>query len=118
MSYQKTVEKILSSGISLADQGINNFVFSKENALTLLDELKREGIGVLGGDVYVLSGQQYKPSYDNWCCDRWSQESREDFVARSINKAREYVVAYRPVENKQAMFAFVVPDDVYYYIYF
>lgn len=107
MAWSKKVESIISSGVALHDTGVSNWALSKEQALNALDKFEVEKISVLGGDVYELNDGELESNYDNWYCDREPDESLENYVTRSINKARAYISNYRSQNQKQEMFVFV-----------
>lgn len=105
-SWNERVYRVLSKGISLSPIGVNNFAFSKELALDVLEELRSLGVAILGGDVYVESGGMFESNYDNWYCKKLDDESVQDFVARSGRDAEKYIQGYGA---KGAFFVFV-PD--------
>lgn len=107
MAWSKKVESIISSGLALHYIGISNWALSKEQALDALDKFEAEKIAVLGGDVYELNDGEPESNYDNWYCDREPDEPLENYVDRSINKARTYISNYNSPNQKQEMFVFV-----------
>lgn len=107
MSWPNKVESIISSGIALHSVGVSNWALSKEQALDALDKFEAEKISVLGGDVYELNNGEPESNYDNWYCDREPDESLENYVARSISKARAYISNYSSPNQKQEMFVLV-----------
>ena len=105
MTWPKKVESIISCGMALHDTGVNNWALTKQQALSVLDKFEAEKIYVLGGDVYELVDGELESNYDNWYCDRETDELLENYITRSINKARSYIANYnRP---KQNFFVFV-----------
>jgi len=107
MAWSKKVESIISSGIALHETGITNWALSKEQALEALNKFEYENISVLGGDVYELNEGEPESNYENWFCDRETDELREKYVFRSISKARKYITNYRNQNNKKELFVFV-----------
>lgn len=104
--WSEEVDSILSVGRSLEPLGIRNWALESNAALSALESLSDLGIGVLGGDVYVVDGGRVESNYDNWYCNKERGEPSTDFVSRSIFKAKSYIVGY---QRKGVMFAFV-PD--------
>lgn len=100
------MDAILSVGRSLESLGIRNWALGSDAALFALESLSDLGIGVLGGDVYVVDGGGVESNYDNWYCNKERGESSDDFVARSISKAKSYILGY---QRKGVLFA-LVPD--------
>ena len=107
MAWSKKIESIISNGIALHDTGVSNWALSKEQALKALDKFEAEKISVLGGDVYELNDGELESNYDSWYCNRESDESLENYVVRSISKARLYISNYNSPNQKQEMFVFV-----------
>lgn len=61
--------KILKNAISLEQYGLSDLAWNKKNALNLIQDLMKENIGILGGDVYRLSSaNRLEPFSDNWSC--------------------------------------------------
>jgi hypothetical protein len=105
--WSTTVDEILNVGIPLSDVGIRNWALTKNDALTSLDQLLAEGVAVLGGDVFALRAERLESNYDNWFCDRAPDEEQSAFVARSINKAKDYVMRYPASSTDEFFFALV-----------
>jgi hypothetical protein len=106
MAWSKKIETIISNGIALHDTGVNNWALSKKKALDALDKFESEKISVLGGDVYELTDGVPKSNYDNWYCEPQSDESFENFAARSVKIARDYVSNYSKLNQQQVLFVF------------
>ena len=106
-TWSKKVDEIMAVGRSLEDVGIHNWALTREQAMGVLEQFESEGIGVLGGDVYELQCGVLQSNYGNWWCQKSVGESREDFVIRSIEKARSYIGEYRMDSNVPFLFAIV-----------
>lgn len=102
--WSEQVDAILAAGRSLDGAEVRNWALAREDALLALEQLREIGVVVLGGDVYVVSGDAVVPSYDNWHCDQGDGESAADFLNRSIDSARNYISSYGSAD---AMFAMV-----------
>lgn len=106
--WSSEIDLILRVGRILTDIGVNNWGLRREVALMALDSLLSKNVAVLGGDVYIAAAGSVKPTYDNWYCNRISSESDEEFVQRSIAKAKEYVLGY-PAKQEAVLFS-IVPN--------
>jgi len=106
--WSPTTDRILGVGRLLTDIGVRNWVLSKPEALSALDELAAAEIGVLGGDVYEMLQDRMRPTRDNWYCNRQPGETNGAFVARSITQARDYIRRYSS-ERATTVFA-IVPE--------
>jgi hypothetical protein len=114
MNILKEVNELLKKGYSLYDVGINNWAFSKEDALGILNRFEELQISILGGDVYELTNSIVQPNYDNWYCNRLSNETDIEFSKRSIKRAKDYITNYNVSDPSQIFFAFVLdkPDGL------
>ncbi|MBE0437075.1 MAG: hypothetical protein IBX56_14885 [Methylomicrobium sp.] len=107
MAWSEDVKKILEGGISLSSVGIDNWALDKNQATLAIDEFERHKIPILGGDVYEMVDGYPEANYDNWYCDRNANEELEDYVARSVGRARDYVESYSSPSGQEAYFVLV-----------
>ena len=105
--WSDSVDSILKIGKSLNEVGIDNWALSKIQALKVLDQFLESKISVLGGDVYENINGAIQSNYDSWCCEPLSNESKTDFINRSIKKARNYIEEYKTADSKNIFFVFV-----------
>jgi len=96
------------NGVSLEELGVNNCGLTKLEALEVLSELESNNTPLLGGDVYLKNGKEVNSTYDNWYCDRIKNESIEEFVTRSLSKAKEYIMSYKNDSSGEVLFALVI----------
>lgn len=92
--FSDTIDNILSIGVFLGEYNINNWALDKDRAIKALNSLAAGGISVLGGDVICNTDGDYHHNDDNWYCEKKPSESNEDFLTRSIEYAKEYIVKY------------------------
>lgn len=106
--FSEIIDSILSkNGIYLDSIGINNWALNKKNTLLVLDELKKEKIALLGGDIYIYHDKTIIPTYDNWYFNR---TSNENYVDESIQYAKNYINNY--LNNKESVILFVLIPDI------
>lgn len=105
-TWSEEIDCILSVGRSLSQSGVKNWALACEDALVALNQLATLGVAVLGGDVYHEQDGTLELSYDNWYCDSVLGENEEDFVVRSIERARSYIKNYGGALDR-AFFALV-----------
>lgn len=112
MNILKQIDELLKRGHYLSGVGINNWAFSKEGALEILNQFEELQVCILGGDVCELTNSIIQPNYDNWYCNRLSNEGDIEFSKRSIKKAKDYITNYNVNDSSQIFFAFVLdkPD--------
>ena len=94
MNKLKQIDELLKKGHSLHEAGINNWAFLKKDALEVLNRFEELNVFILGGDVYVLSYDFFQPNYDDWHCNRFSNETDIEFLKRSIKIAKEFIMNY------------------------
>lgn len=107
MIWSTEVDEILKQGYFLGKEGVNNWALSKQQALKALDELLIKKFSILGGDVYVSRNDMFRPTYDNWYCDFFPEESDEEYLWRSIEKAKLYIEKYGITEKEDFYFVLV-----------
>ena len=107
--WSKKIDEILSVGCSLENEGINNWVLCKDDALLSLDKLLNIKVAVLGGDVYENIDGVLQSNYDNWYCDKIEEESKQEYLIRSVKAARAYIENYKHRNGDEIYFA-IVPD--------
>ncbi|TWI03146.1 immunity protein 40 of polymorphic toxin system [Flavobacterium tiangeerense] len=112
MNKLKQVDELLKKGQPIHEAGINSWAFLKKEALEILNRLEELNVFILGGDVYVLSYDFFKPNYDNWYCNRFSNETDIEFTKRSVKTAKDFIMNYNIVDTEasQIFFAFVLDE--------
>lgn len=88
-SHSEIITTILEKGIFLHEIGINNWVLTKTQCLTAIEELRQNNIAILGGDTY-LNGD-INPNGDSWSVDRQAGEGDQQYFERSIDAAIKFV---------------------------
>lgn len=104
-------EKIIKNSVSLEKYGIDNFAWSKENALKLIHMIEKEKIGILGGDVYKLASN-LEPLSDNWSCEPKETESEEEFYIRSKKESLEYIENYSIEKEEKILFSIIFTEQI------
>jgi len=105
--WSKKTEEILKKGKSLFDIGVNNWALTKVEVITAIDEFSSQHIPILGGDVYEVINGVFQSNYDNWYCEPLPEETRSEFVNRSVNKAKKYIEDYKAKELDKIFFVLV-----------
>lgn len=93
-AYSKQMEEM--GGVYLKDKlGVEEWAFSREDALKLLEDRRSKGIPCSGGDVIVEdeAGKFFYPG-DNWYCQKDQFKSDAEYIEGSVNKASEYIRNY------------------------
>ncbi|RII26466.1 MAG: hypothetical protein CXR30_16435 [Geobacter sp.] len=107
--WSEKIDTVLSCGQPLFQIGINNWALTKEDALLVLDKLLEIQVPILGGDVYHKNGETFHSNYDNWYCDQIEGELNSDYVTRSIDVARQYIINYQ-VETSNTVYFALIPE--------
>jgi hypothetical protein len=64
-------------------------------AIEAIEWLAERGFAILGGDVYVSVGEDFKPARDDWYLDKDKAITWESYVLKSAEKAVSYVTWYK-----------------------
>ena len=93
--FSKEIDEIMSIGFWLKDAvGVNEWAFTKDEAISVVTQLKELNIPVLGGDVYEIREGRPHPIGENWSCNQEHDEPFTQFVERSASKATDYLTRY------------------------
>ena len=112
MLKQEIKEKIIQKSISLEEYGLNDLAWSKEDAKKLLNEIMKDKIGILGGDVYRLTPTRLEPLPDSWSCEPMENEPEEHYYFRSKSESLKYIENY-PVEiRERIVFSIIFTENV------
>ena len=72
--------------------------------------MKAANVAVLGGDVVRLEDGVWRHVPDNWSCSPLAGENVEEFITRSCETARSYVINYS-ADGFEPYFA-LVPGEI------
>ena len=100
---QSAVPIVHKKGIPAAEIG-----WRKDAAMKVLRGCREEGVGVVGGDVYLLlpSGALLATT-DNWFTERMPEEGQREFALRSVDQAERAVLGYRARREGEPIFVLV-----------
>lgn len=87
--------QLASKTIDLTNTGLDEFAWSREDALLVLDFFLEHQIVVLGGDVLELRDSKYHHTYDNWHFDPSVTNPPALNSKNSIQVAKAYIQGYR-----------------------
>jgi hypothetical protein len=102
------VQRILEVGRPLDKHGSNNWALSRTQALAAIAAIEREGLLLLGGDVWLQSGALFSPTGDSWHFDPMTDEARDRNVTIAANAAKAYVADYPERDDGIVYFELVV----------
>lgn len=96
-----------TKGRSLSES--NEVALLFDDALIALEILKKNNIEILGGDIlwenngkliyaYQLWGDKYQCL--NWYCDQENDESKEHYLERCYNTAKENMISVHDISEK------------------
>ncbi len=95
MSINEICTEANIEGLSLKALGINETAFSYEQVCKIVDYLRINRITILGGDVYLVDGNNLKITYDSWYIKK---EEKMDFE-KSYKKALDYMEIFEKKEE-------------------
>ena len=107
--FSREIEEILKIGKPLFDVGINNWALTKSEAINVIEQLASLQVPILGGDVYQIINGTMQSNYDNWYCEPLPGETKSNFVERSKNKAKDFIMTYKSKDSYNTFFL-LVPD--------
>lgn len=95
--------------LSEINPGSDEIALTVEDALQALELIKDSEEIILGGDIlsednneliyaYQLWGEEYHVL--NWCCDKTNNESKEDYLKRSYDIAKESITNANKIAQK------------------
>lgn len=104
MIFSEKIDKILSVGKPLMDEGIDNWALNKQQCLQAIKELSNNNIAILGGDTF-LNGR-VNPNGDSWSCNRNNAESDISYLKRTTTESLNFIEnpAYKE-------FSFIIVPD-------
>lgn len=105
--WSTEVDEILSCGNYLGELGVKNWALSKKDAQNAISALFEIGVPILGGDVYYQKNSGIYPGTENWYHQRSSGETIQEFLIRSTEASRAYVMAFNSVDGSNPLFALV-----------
>jgi hypothetical protein len=102
-------EELLSkSGVSLASLGISDVGLLRSDALRAVEILRRGGVPILGGDVYLKRGERIEVAYANWHIDPEAGEDRESYSKRTWDRTEAYLAKFPNSNGATELFAIVI----------
>jgi hypothetical protein len=109
MTAELTYERLLATkGVSLHQLGLREIALHRADALTAVEILHQQSIPILGGDVYFVLKDRTEPAYASWHCDPRAGERVVDYIARSCDDARKYIVAFPYRDTVTPVFVIVI----------
>lgn len=105
MLNEKIIEKIKLNLISLVRYGVDDLAWYREDALSMIDSIMLDSVGILGGDVYYLTLEDLNCDYANWSCEPFETETTEEYYLRSKVKALDYIKKYSLNPKKRIVFS-------------
>ena len=111
MNYVEELKKllpinILGKGYYLGDIGINEYAWNSQDAKVVINLLVKEGIFILGGDVYSCKHKKYHSTGDNWYVDISSYLPTSEELEESKNKSIAFIQKY--IERNGDNFLFTI----------
>lgn len=106
--------KYQSLAISLAHLGVKDIAWPRGLALEIIAVLKSKNVGILGGDVLRKEGNKYDYETSSWHSDRKNDESWNDYVMRSHEEAKRYLLKFPDAENGLYAYSIVSCNETEY----
>lgn len=84
--------------------GSREYCFPLDVSLSVLENLLRNGLVVLGGDLWDLENDEYYPSGESWYADAVEGESVMARESRVRATAKKFFARYENAANKRVTF--------------
>jgi hypothetical protein len=96
---------LLTVGIDLSNYGIKAMIWNEKQVIEVLCEIYKQGIVVLGGDVYKFYDGRYIVTGDSWYYNGID-------ASESYEKAIDYIKKYAKCQNDNILFGVVIKNRV------
>jgi hypothetical protein len=97
-----------TKGIPLRELGIRDIALELDDALRAIDFLRKSSVPILGGDVYLLRGNNVELAYSNWHSDPKPGEDHARYLDRSWTTTEEYIKGFPHTLDAKPLFSLVV----------
>lgn len=110
MTFESYKELYNSQGVSLLPMGVRGRGLNRYWALEALKHLEGARVPIAGGQVLEVLGKSSIPSYtlDTWDVEMAPNESFEDYCARSLAEARNFITHYREPSDRETLYEIVL----------
>lgn len=113
MTAREEYNAILArSGISLSPLGFRETGFPRIDALRVVKILRQAKCPVLGGDVYLRSGDRLEFAYAGWSTNPKPGEEEETYLSRSWDEAEAYIKNFPHSADAEVVFVVVFEQDL------
>lgn len=82
---------MVKKSISLKNIGMNELAWYGKDAIKAIEYLSNNGTLILGGDVYIISGQKINLTYDNWYYIPVESRTHQENIDAAKEKAVSYI---------------------------
>ena len=106
------IPNVIQKSLCLEKYGLNDFAWTKDDALTLIRAIMRDHIGILEGDVYKLNPDRLEPLYDNWSCEPMNTETEEEYYSRSKIESLNYIENYAIGTGENIIFSITFTEKL------
>lgn len=110
LTPQRYLEILKTSGRPLEEIGVRGVALTRRFALDAVASLKGTQVAIAGGDVLAIVGGKPRYTGDNWYVRRLQDEDVFTYVARSHEKAANYIRNYQDPEDGSVLYAIVVSE--------
>jgi len=111
--YNKTIVPIdmVKKSISLKNIGINELAWHGKDAIEAIEYLSKNRTLILGGDVYIISEQKIKLTYDNWYYIPVESRPHQENIDAAKEKAISYIQHFMRKNGNDYLYSIVCYGD-------
>lgn len=89
---------------------LDEVALTRTSALNAINALKDTGVGILGGDVYLLVGD-LEDTYNCWTCNSTDYPDADSFLSESLEIAAGYVKKFPEPKTGTILFVLVLTEE-------
>jgi hypothetical protein len=109
----RTIKKIIppdlfERGISLERIGVHEIAWNWQDALRVLSILLENAIPILGGDVYLILGDEIRAALDNWHINRREFGRSDLYLKESHRISNSYITSYASQKGDNYYYSIIV----------
>ena len=108
-------DEIYKTGISLEPMGSFGFAWKYKDIFEVLEYLKNNNYGILGGAVCEFDGETIFFNYDNWYLEQENMTWKE-YVDASYEVTKNYIERYYEKNGDNYCYDIAASTEIEYYL--
>jgi Immunity protein 40 len=96
-------------GVRIDLPGLDEIALKRADALRAVGMLRTAAIPILGGDVWLRYGGEFRIAYANWYTNPQTGEDSFTYLERSLSNTTQYVQDFPEPADAEPLFVLVIP---------